>query len=204
MESFKSGFEERKKESQLIIDMIRSLESETGSIKKTAILKSTAIMILYNTVESTLYNALQMIHEKLILCNFSLLCEKHRELYIEGHFGTLSNVSKIKIKLEQLLDEKLTFPNIDKLQKNIFSGNVDRQLFNEICKKYNIPYCISKKYGQSFLKVKDIRNSLGHGNQSFSEACRGITLRDIEKCHKDIFASLEIFVTRLEYYIAQL
>jgi hypothetical protein len=69
-----------------------------------------------------------------------------------------------------------------------------------------------KRYGIGTLKtrnrnllliVKNKRNAIAHGEQSFKEACREMTINDIEKLIKATFVALDDIIQQVNDYFSQ-
>jgi hypothetical protein len=60
-----------------------------------------------------------------------------------------------------------------------FSGNLDADTIKKICDKHGIRYQVSDN--NDYLKtVKDKRNHLAHGDESFGDCAKDFTLSDLE------------------------
>lgn len=177
------------------------------SSKLSATLKSSAQLLLYNLIESTLYNCLQDIHdtinrEKL---KYHELTESLKKIWLEFRIGNktnnIPNLSKEVINhilsnrdIEIELDEYLSI-------KNLFSGNLDARKIRDVTEKYGL-ILSQQTHGKKLLIIKRNRNSLAHGKISFSHCSKDLVMSDLNKIKDDVINFLSILIGTTEDYIA--
>ena len=61
---------------------------------------------------------------------------------------------------------------------NLFSGNLDSRRIKEISEEFGIYFDLEEPF---LLKVKNIRNSLSHGEKSFRVACKDYTVNELKE-----------------------
>ena len=59
-------------------------------------------------------------------------------------------------------------------------GNLDARAIRRLCDKHRIRYVASDEEG-CLRTVKEKRNNLAHGDESFGDCARDMTLNDLEK-----------------------
>ena len=196
---------------------------ENGRIKPinvslTSTLKSNAILLLYNLIESTITNILKRIHE-IISDNdlkFSELNDNIQDIVLNYYYMILSKNENISdsnklIELKVMLNifnhqnaVKLYFEDYIKYKNNgTFSGNLDSKNIRKIINAYGLNI---EKQSKELKKIRDLRNKLAHGESSFSETCNnfGIEYMNVLKDKTidflmEIIREVEIFITDEKY-----
>lgn len=109
-----------------------------------------------------------------------------------------SNPDYQKTDLE-LKDSRVVF---ESLAINI-SGSLDIRKIFDVFSKHgcNLDEENRDKYADSFLIVKNKRNRLAHGNDSFSECGSFYMLSDLQKFKDDILSGLKEVVLQLREHI---
>jgi hypothetical protein len=152
------------------------------------ILKSNFLLMLYNLVEACVVSGFMEIYE-----NFKNEGLGYSEL-IEEIQIILSNHEMKKIQESQKHNNEKHEKHINTIIGNIvtnqpinltkaaigYSGNLDAKTIKRICDKHGIRYCAADN--QDYLKtVKDKRNHLAHGDESFGDSAKDFTLGDLEE-----------------------
>lgn len=199
-----TNIHQRQKETLQLIKTINEMTYKPGNVQLCAMLKSMIVMILYNAIESTIYNLLVILHEIYQNKQFHELTDKQKNIFITVHFKNI-NIDNTLKNINALISNNLKFPKFDdyKSKVNLFSGNLDSRKINDILNKYGIKYTIETKCRKSFLTAKNLRNKLAHGENSFTEACRNMLISDIEKIHNDIINTLYKITAAVNKYLSQ-
>ena len=173
-------------------------QSLSVSQEMQCILKSQFLLILYNLIESTVNDCLHSIYDSIEDDGlaFADLNDEIKLIWLKYN------------KLEESLDSAKMNPEImcaavkfPKLPISI-SGNIDmRKIFD----LFPMHGCMLQdnnryKYSNSFLTVKNRRNSLAHGNISFSECGSAYMVSDIRKIMDDIICGLQEVITQVKAY----
>jgi hypothetical protein len=82
---------------------------------------------------------------------------------------------------------------------NDISGNLDARKIRELFDLYGLPE-ISRPCN-SMLRVKNKRNSLAHGNETFAQVGSSFTIEDLYKMKIEITSFLEYLVDEMENYL---
>ena len=195
----------KKHEAEILIQTVKEREVVSGNAQLCSILKSSIVLVLYNAIESTLYDSLEALHDECIDKSFNELTYSQKEIFIQMNFKKLRIKEYIK-KIECIIESSLKFPTFKefRLENNLFSGNVDAKKIDTILAKYGINHSVKKTYRNSFLYVKNLRNKLAHGESSFSGGCRDILISEISKTKSDIFSALSDITTNINIHIKTL
>lgn len=158
------------------------------------ILKANSFLLLYNLIESSFKSALkQLVNE---INNAGLKYEDSipeiRKLWLEFekiYFTKLPHGTKkldyIYDIVDNITDQILSIPG--DLKKNGISGNLDAQKIKEFASLYGISSeTLENKQGSQLRRVKDNRNSLAHGDQSFSRLGRDYTFPELNDIKKEV------------------
>ncbi|AWX98711.1 hypothetical protein A8139_00915 [Marinomonas primoryensis] len=173
---------EKKEELDGYLDLIDYLDSTTlllndkndlfqvnSSLVKTV--KGTVYLILYNLIESTMREAILVIHEKITSKNI-----KFDNLRAELKHKVLLRAKNDKIDMKKMIDNMsgniaTTLHKVSLNSKKLFSGNIDSEEIKKVGKIYgfscetNYP---KTKHGTDLTTVMRHRNDLAHGNKTFS------------------------------------
>lgn len=175
---------------------------------KTSI-KANVVLMLYNAVESTLTKCLEKIHERISsqelkycdLCDeIKLILAVYYEYSMEKS-GNIHNKMKYVLQLSDFINGDVCF-NIsykDLTKKYpMYSGNLDSKEIITVLKRYGIDYgerCTELK------TIKDDRNKLAHGEDSFEEIGRNLSVPQLEEMSNRAFGYLEKMVHEIEGYL---
>lgn len=181
-------FKRRNTEIDEYLTHLETLESASGlSVTLMNTMKSSALLMIYNIVESTMTNLLQDLFDHLQneSVSFDDLNDKMKELVLG--FAKKHNPGKLIGKMRtQTLDLAVACFE----RSEVFSGNLDAKEIRETMKRIGVK--MTHAYTESALQnVKNERNNLAHGNKSFSDCGKDYTavqLRDIQKKTQTVLA----------------
>lgn len=171
--------------------------------------KSCIVVMLYNVVESVVTAILKKIHNEIIYNNVDYK-DLNRDikcislLYFNTAIskkGDFSNAVDFAHDLIQMLflGQKFNL-NFDDMEKHyhLYSGNLDSRKISDVFSKYGL----SLNVKLSELKtIKDARNSLAHGNYSFEEYGRDLTIQKIKIMIDRVFEYLNSLVDQVEIFL---
>ena len=200
-----------KHEGRLVIDpptdTIKVIKIDT-----TSILKSSFFLMLYNCVESTVVNCLNTVIREIRTnkCKYSDLSETMQLASLAAYDYNVQQAENKDIRSE-CLKRQIDFStgisafNVDikaltgSSSKGTFSGSLDpreiRSLFARIGLDLNDLTC------GEMLKIRDCRNKLAHGEQSFQECCRDFSIQYMEVSKNNTLEYLEHLIDRVDNYI---
>ena len=174
------------------------------------IMKSNFLLMLYNLIESCVKKGFEEIYEVLIAENVSYvqascalrdiwssyeISKAEQDNAVETTYGT-----RVKAILEQVISSApITLSK--KVIEKMASGNLDARKIRELFDKHNISF-IETNAGEKgwILRVKTKRNSLAHGDESFDEAARNLTLEDLNNIRNEVLVFIEDAINGIDSY----
>ncbi len=160
--------------------------------------RASAILLLYNLMESTVTNAVEAIFDELSSQGIHF-----NDCRAEVRRVVLTNLKQhnpggILPELQQLSTDII----IKTFKKDkIVSGNVDARRIKELSDEYGINRPAAD--GNDLLTVKTSRNDLAHGSKSFAEVGRTFTIADIVRIKDKVIAYLSAMLANVAAYIQQ-
>ena len=162
-------------------------------------LKAQTLILLYNLVESTICECLNTIYDAVHdnKLTYVMLTDEMRQAWNKS--CKRANIPEKDWTEMEKMNHVVKFRA---LATNI-SGSMDiRNIYNVLLQHgCTIDNCKREDYANSFLIVKNKRNSLAHGNISFSECGTNYVLSDIEKMRQDIITFLEKVIESIYKFI---
>ncbi|WP_084977934.1 MAE_28990/MAE_18760 family HEPN-like nuclease [Plesiomonas shigelloides] len=180
----------------------------------THILKANTYLLLYNLVEATISNAIEDIHEKL---------ENHPDLCIDklrselttmalkklNNMGSniitsidVTNGEVAKLILKTWLSEHKKLVSNNK--NPLFSGNVDARKIRTVAEDYGFSCntnLAETGNGYQLVTIKEARNSLAHGSESFLNKGQDTSIDTLESMKNQTFSYLEDILNNIQQYI---
>lgn len=172
-------------------------------IKK--ILKANIYLLLYNLVESTVRNAVEGIYEH--LKNNSVTFHDVRdELKLEFMRNLKQHVNNNDINkfTRDISDITTDIVYLTFNPENKFNGNVDARFIREKVEKMGFTVIANARLtrdGADLLSIKSQRNSLTHGNISFADCGKDLTIQELEDMCERTRKYLEAFIKCTEKYL---
>jgi hypothetical protein len=191
------------------------------------ILKSNTILLLYNLVEGLINSVMNEFINSINKdrCKFSELENPVKKIWLRykhKSFGTNTTKSEdyvlgalesiieeiIEIKPKKIKDSEFggvkTVYNFDafslETNANGISGNLDARSIRELFNLYGLPQIT--KSCDSLLKVKNKRNSLAHGSETFAKVGADFTIEDLYKMKIEICLFLQLLLGEIDLYLA--
>lgn len=177
---------------------------------KTSI-KANVVLMLYNAVESTLTKSLEKIHEKIgseglkycDLCDeLKLILAVYYEYSMEKS-GNIHDKMRYVLQLSDFIKGDVCF-NISYKELTrkypLYSGNLDSKEIITVLKRYGINY---EERCSELKTIKDDRNKLAHGEDSFEEIGRNLSIPQLEEMSDRAFSYLEKMIDRIEGYLKE-
>lgn len=183
------------------------------SSEKIDTLRSTVYLLLYNLIESTVYNSIMSIFDEIKDNNL-----KYFDVIRDIQKYWINNIYKHddKKKKETIVETIMTvanqiFDNTMTLASNEinYGGSLDAQTIFNTARSMNIDIGNLKKiyspgkHGQVLIDIKQKRNWLAHGEKSFSEVGSTITFSQLNEAKDCVLAFLNEYITSIENYILQ-
>ncbi len=160
--------------------------------------KASALLLLYNLMESTVSNAVEAIYDEMANRNVSFdACRREVRLVVLANLKRHAP-AKILPDLTQLTTDIISKAfRKDKL----VSGNVDAEEIRGIADTYGFGHPAAD--GRDLLTVKSHRNDLAHGVKSFAEVGRSFVIQDIIDLKNKVVAYLQALLACVAQYITQ-
>lgn len=204
MISIKTELKEKKYEVEQMLELIKEVSDLNNKIVKVSILKSAYILLLYNTIESTITMIFERVHEVLNSVSYIDLIPEVKNIWVDFFFKKNSE-KKYREHLDQIINGDLKFPSFGGDFSNRikpFSGNLDGRELDKLMKLYGIG-SLNTPDRAKLLKIKDKRNKLAHGNEMFKESCRNMTIGELDTLQKATFEALDNIVDQVGVYISE-
>ncbi|NMG21301.1 MAE_28990/MAE_18760 family HEPN-like nuclease [Brasilonema bromeliae] len=175
---------------------IRAIDPE---LAKT--LKANGFLLLYNLIESSMRNAIEAIFDELKGKKVSF-----NSVRIEIRKVVLQN---FKNRSPEDIHTRITDISLDIItagfkSRELFSGNIDRDEITKTARKYGFS-CdtdYSKtKHGENLYIIMRNRNDLAHGNKSFSEVGKDISIGDLLKVKEEVIEYIRQILKNIEKYL---
>ncbi len=217
MEIVKSDFENRKKEIDNYIKYLKIIDSDVSEIHyenkievinsefQTTLIANT-FLILYNLIESTVSNAIKEIYDNIEYENLTYkeISEELQTLWVkyktteklkENNFRQDTLRNYITEVIQNILDKEYIVFSREWIN---FSGNLDAQKIRDIAKDYGFA---TSSNGRKLVEIKNKRNRLAHGEQTFYNVGRNFSVNDIEDFTNDTFNYLTDVIEKVEKFI---
>ena len=171
------------------------------------ILKSNFLLMLYNLIESTIINGLLEIYEKMTEtnCSYQEVIDEIQDIWINWKIRGMSGNNNVKSdtyknKVKELILCASNDTSISLSKESLYiKGNLDARKIRQLCDEHKI-ICHMRAKGEKLLRVKSDRNKLAHGDVSFSDCARDLTISDLEKIKNDVFLFLEDVLEGMQTY----
>jgi len=198
MLSAEAEFVRRKAEVDEYIVHLENMEAQFGiSATLMNTMKSSALLMMYNVIESTMTNLLQDLFDHLGAhkVSFDVLNDSMKTVVLTH--GKKKNPTEL---VQLMKTSAMSFVVACFDRSNVFSGNIDAQKIRETLKNIGVP--TQHNYREpALLKVKAERNDLAHGVKSFSDCGRHYSARQIKDFHGRTCAMLQKVILDFEVFL---
>lgn len=217
MQDIFNVFEERKQEINDYFNFLESvsepqamLTTPNGNIAPILdaipkILRSNAILMLYNLIEYTFSAALEEIFKTIRRLNvpfdeltnsikivvLDALKKKHEKAQTKDIIALITQINSDITKFHPTYE-------------TLFSGNVDAKELKEYAKKYGFltDTNVAKTHnGNDLREIREKRKALAHGEQSFSEVAKEEPLETLKERRDRVFAYIEAILENIRNFI---
>lgn len=165
------------------------------------ILKANCFILLYNLIESTIVNSIKAItnsieSEKL---TFEQFTDEIKRLWIRQKAKDLKDLSQTVDFVTKLTDSVLKKEFIAITVDSVhISGNIDAQEIRKIAKQIGWE---QTKDGHDLLIVKSKRNSLAHGEFTFSDIEKDFTIKELIDIKDNTIQYLDNVLEKVEEFV---
>ena len=165
--------------------------------------------MLYNAVESTVTKSLERIHEILISQNlmFDDCNESLKQLIIIYYENAKAKSVDIHNKAPHILrfydymqknrSFELSYTDLAKFY-SMYSGNLDSREIKSVLVKYGIDF---QEKASELKTIKDKRNILAHGELTFEEVGRSLSVEQLQSMKERTFVYLERMIDEIERFV---
>ncbi|UDM73549.1 MAE_28990/MAE_18760 family HEPN-like nuclease [Vagococcus fluvialis] len=213
LETINDNFERSDFENSLFDFFENQTNSSLGFREYINISKSSMQVMVYNLIESTVTSLIQNIYDVIADLNieYNDISEVLKELWLEIKFKdayqTDSSYNSYKKRAKFLISEIINQNSVDFNCKKIpgMNGNLDSNVVRTIYQKHGIVYSSDSKANKErgiLSSIKKARNDLAHGNISFLENGRSISLTEFENNLSEIEIYLSDLTHAVENYIS--
>ena len=187
MAAVQADFDQRCQETEAYIDFLSKLEktSDTDAALM-ATMKASALLMIYNLVESTMTNLIESIFDHLRGSKIGFLqVDDVLKAFVLG----CARDHNPKALVKKMRDESIDLAVASFKRDSIFSGNVDCRKIRDVLTECGV--ALSGKYSESvLLQIKSARNDLAHGAKSFSDLGKHESADELDRKYKAVRAVL--------------
>ena len=209
-------FEDRKEEINFYYSIMIEIESADGHIETidnnrlVKIMKSNLLLLLYNLVEACVVSGMMEIYEDLKNdgCSYNSVISEIQNIWAKNEINEIYGPTTERIAYEnrvQRIIQNITSESPIILSRDALgvSGNLNAKKIKEICDRHRIRYRLETR-GELLERVKLERNNLAHGDVSFSDCARNLSLSDLETIKNEVFLFIDgILKGMTDYYIGK-
>lgn len=178
---------------------------EKISNKLQTMLIANAFLILYNLIESTVRNSIVEIYNKIEedKNSYENLSESLQKIWINQNINNLKegtyNHDTLLKTVQKIAQDILTKETIALSKDNInISGNIDAQKIRVLAENIGFE---KTSNGRNLQNIKDKRNRLAHGEQTFYDVGKDFTFDELNKFKHEAFDYLSDVIKKIEKFI---
>jgi HEPN superfamily protein len=221
-----ADFVDRTREVNLYFDVLLSLENDelavvSGTAKPqvipvgkpptdwAAMLKGATYLVLYNLVEAFVRRGFQEVFDAIAaekLCGSELI-ETLRNEWIgqrNRKVAAFDGAPKVYMGIASDIIKEVIDKQAAKMTHSSLpiTGNIDAEVVRKVCYDHGVTLTPPRaaKGGAALTTVKVKRNSLAHGDESFVEVGRNLSVADLVAAKNEIILYMQSVLTDLESY----
>lgn len=217
MQTTRDEFKKRLKEVNLYFSALTPLDdcsccieskSIQGDIKRVPIdselnkiLKANGFILLYNLIEATIRNTIRAISDKINDegVTYKDFSEKLKRLWVNYNFREVDKHTDRHEFISPILEKIITHQFLKFEENSVsISGNIDAKKVRDIARRigYKEP-----KNGKQLVTIKEKRNQLAHGDKTFAEIGRDVTVKELIEIKRDLTIFVEEVLNNVQEYI---
>lgn len=172
--------------------------------------KAGALLAIYNLIEGTLRDSFIYLYDKASTeVSYKSASDKIRAIWIESEFAALHEngtgthagyLAKAQEAIQDILEERHLSLDRNTLK---LSGSVTVERLEGLCAKHGIKTSKIQDAQGRITTVKEKRNNLAHGHESFEECGQQFTANDIREQQKVACIFVLKIIEAVEQYLAQ-
>ena len=222
MENVLSDFKERVEEIEEYLNLLLLVSQPSAKIysegkkPKTVsnvalkTMKASCFLMLYNLVESSIRGSMSTLYEQMNSGRKELhdFDQFVKDLWIGQKIRSLdplsSNQTSYKKLIKSMVDDVLfSSPILLDPEMLPISGNLDARKIRELFMRHNIPIHVHYRSlrGAELKTIKDKRNSLAHGSESFSDCGQQYSVQSIIDIKRQTVIFLRSSLKNVQKYI---
>lgn len=215
MQNTMSIFNDRKQEIEFYFSVMVQVNNDSSdihtidNIRFYKIMKSNFLLMLYNLVEACIVSGMMEIYEDLANsnCSYNQVTREIQDIWskykINEIYGSATGRTAYENRVQKIIHDITTnAPIILSRDALGISGNLNAKKIKAICDKHKIRYQLATS-GEALERVKRERNSLAHGDVSFSECARDLPLGDLEDIKDEVILFLTGILDGMKSYYDQ-
>lgn len=213
-------FDERKTEIEFYYSILTDIDVANGRINTLdnprfeRILKSNFLLMLYNFIEACITTAFIELYESIEIqeTTYRQLIEQVQRIWSDHKLSTASESTAkpqtYKKIVYDILDEVLASNHVEfnisdrqKFTKSVVqnSGNLDARSIRTLLEKHDIDF--EDRSEKIKIKiVRDKRNMLAHGEESFGDSARDYTVSELEDFKDEVLNFIEDVLEKIAVY----
>lgn len=178
------------------------------------ILKSNALLMIYNLVESTIMGGILEIYDVFSQqgLTYRMVRSEIQDIWFSFKFNQVydrtAHYNSYRDKASEIITSILSDnPLLLDRKATDISGNLDADKIRSICREHGINFNLASRcHGGIVLSdVKNKRNNLAHGTISFAECGRDYSIEDLTKIKEETVFFLEDILSGMQnYYVNEL
>lgn len=226
MIQIKQTFDEHKEEISLFYSFLDDIITKEGrliinpptnnvqniKLETIAILKASFLMMLYNCVESTVVNCLNAIISSIHQegCKYGELSDHLQRVAIAA-YAYRANLCNNKDKRNEKEKERIDFligltpvkldvrSMVGSSSQGTFSGSLDAKEIRILFAKLGLN--LAELTCDEMVRTRDVRNKLAHGEKSFQECGRDLSIQYLDVSKTNTLTYLDTLISKVEDYI---
>ena len=221
------SFEARTSELVAYVKFIEMIERDSAALtmptKKTwktrkvdekilKILKANFFLLLYNLVEATIREGFAAVYTAIEAdgCSVRQLSLPLRKIWVDSEYSRLKPSTSNPDSYREL-GRKLVHDVADDVSATLkvtalsFGGNLDARAIRRVCERHGVSPKATKyaKDGEKLLLVKNKRNALAHGVESFVECGRDYTVAQLDEIKHEAMLYLKAILRNIDAFTAK-
>lgn len=206
-----SIFESRKAELDLYFSVMHDIDQGLWKTHDNStffkLLKSNFILMLYNLIEACVINGIAEIYDELKQdgCSYNDVIDEIKTIWRNRQIANVYNRSAEKKsydnKVKEIIDAILSNAPITLSREELrhIGGNLDDQKIMDLCNKHHIRYVVQDNHDKLQI-VRRKRNDLAHGDVSFGDCARDLTLSDLEEIKDAVLLFMQSIIDGMKDY----
>ena len=210
-------FEERKAEVEFYFSVLTEILKPDSTVQVVdnhrfgRMLKSNFLLMLYNLIESCIRSGFEEIYEAVESegIPYKELSDALRDIWSSYEISKAVQETATKRTYSKRVKEIINHvisqtPLVLPKDALDICGNLDAKQIRELLQSHNIIF-LDTNAGEKhrILLVKAKRNSLAHGDESFDEAARELTLDDLEAVKDEVLVFINDVLSGMKRYYDQ-